>query len=91
MPPRPLVRRGRARGRDGQDVPADAAGDRRDPRGAHGRRVLAVAATYDGPAEEGEAILAPLHAYAEPLVAFFAQVPSEVVAELRELETTILS
>jgi hypothetical protein len=60
------------------------------PEELHGRRVLAVAATYDGPAEEGETILAPLHAYGEPLVAFFAPVPSEVVAGLRRLETAIL-
>ena len=61
------------------------------PPDLHGRRVLAIAATYDGPPEEGEAILAPLHAYGEPLVAFFAAVPSEVVADLRELETAIVS
>ena len=61
------------------------------PSGLHGRRVLAVAAVYDGPAEEGETILAPLRAYGEPLLDLSAPVPHAVVAGFRELETPILS
>jgi hypothetical protein len=61
------------------------------PQELHRRRVLAVAAVYDGPAEEGEAILAPLRAYGEPLLDLSAPVPHAVVAGLGELETAILS
>jgi hypothetical protein len=61
------------------------------PEELHGRRVLAVAAVYDGPAEEGESVLAPLRAYGEPLLDLSAPVPHAVVAGLRELETAILS
>ena len=61
------------------------------PQELHGRRVLAVAAVYDGPAEEGETILAPLRAYGEPLLDLSAPVPHAVVAGLTGLETAILS
>jgi hypothetical protein len=55
------------------------------------RRVLAVAAYYDGPAEEGEAVLAPLRAGGTPLLDLSAPVPHEVVAPLERLQTAILS
>jgi hypothetical protein len=61
------------------------------PEELHGRRVLAVAAIYDGPAEEGESVLAPLRAYGEPLIDVSAPVPHAVVAGLIKLETAILS
>jgi hypothetical protein len=61
------------------------------PEELHGRRVLAVAAVYEGPPEEGETILAPLRAYGEPLLDLSARVPHEVVRGLRDLEPAILS
>jgi FAD/FMN-containing dehydrogenase len=45
------------------------------PEEARGKRVLALAAVYDGPAAEGEAVLAPLRRLGEPLVDFSGRMP----------------
>jgi len=38
------------------------------PEAARGRRVLALAAVYDGPADKGEAVTAPLRSFGTPLL-----------------------
>ena len=40
------------------------------PEPARGQRVISLAAVYDGPADEGEALVAPLRAFGTPLVDF---------------------
>ena len=50
----------------------------RDPsisESAWGRRVLALAHVYDGPAEEGERVVQPLRSFGEPLVDFSGRMP----------------
>jgi FAD/FMN-containing dehydrogenase len=51
------------------------------PENTWGRRVVALATVYDGPAEEGERITQPLRAFAEPLLDFSGRMP------YRELQT----
>ncbi len=45
------------------------------PEQAWGRRVLALAHVYDGPAEEGERLVQPLRSFGEPLVDFSGRMP----------------
>ena len=45
------------------------------PEHAWGRRVLALAHVYDGPAEEGERVVQPLRSFGEPLVYFSGRMP----------------
>ena len=45
------------------------------PEHAWGRRVLALAHVYDGPAEEGERVVQPLRNFGEPLVDFSGRMP----------------
>ena len=45
------------------------------PEHAWGRRVLALAHVYDGPAEEGERVVHPLRSFGEPLVDFSGRMP----------------
>ena len=45
------------------------------PEHAWGRRVLALAHVYDGPAEEGERVVQPLRSFGEPLVDFSGRMP----------------
>lgn len=52
------------------------------PEEAHGRRVLTLATLYDGPAEEGEALLAPLHAFGEKVADFSGRMPYRQIRRL---------
>ena len=52
------------------------------PAEARGVRVMALAAVYDGPAEEGEAVVRPLREFGSPLVDFSAQMPYRAVQTL---------
>ena len=45
------------------------------PESAWGRRVLALAHVYDGPADEGERVVQPLRSFGEPLVDFSGRMP----------------
>jgi FAD/FMN-containing dehydrogenase len=49
------------------------------PKETWGRRVVALATVYDGPADEGERILQPLRDFAEPLVDFSGRMPYRVM------------
>ena len=42
---------------------------------AWGRRVIALAHVYDGPADEGERVIAPLRAFGETLLDFIEEPP----------------
>ncbi len=52
------------------------------PEHAWGRRVLSLATVYDGPADEGERVTAPLRAFGEPLVDFSDRMPYRVLQTL---------
>jgi FAD/FMN-containing dehydrogenase len=58
-------------------IPNDAA----YPKTTWGRRVVALASVYDGPAEDGERITRPLREFGEPLLDFSGRMP------YRELQT----
>jgi FAD/FMN-containing dehydrogenase len=45
------------------------------PEAVRGQRVISLAAVYDGPADEGEALVAPLRSYGAPLADFSALMP----------------
>lgn len=45
------------------------------PEHAWGRRVVALAHVYDGPAEEGERVVQPLRSFGDPLVDFSGRMP----------------
>ncbi|MFN4142121.1 FAD-binding oxidoreductase [Aestuariivirga sp.] len=47
-----------------------------------GRRVVALAHVYDGPAEEGERVIAPLRSFGEPLLDMSAPMPYRVIQTL---------
>lgn len=49
------------------------------PEHARGRRVLALAHVYDGPATEGERIVAPLRSFGEPLADFSGRMPYRLI------------
>jgi len=52
------------------------------PDEARGVRVLALAAVYDGPADEGEAVTAPLRSFGAPLLDFSAKLPYRAIQAL---------
>ncbi len=52
------------------------------PAHAWGRRVVALAHVYDGPAEEGERVVAPLRRFGEPLVDFSGRMPYRTIQSL---------
>jgi FAD/FMN-containing dehydrogenase len=52
------------------------------PEHAWGRRVLALAHVYDGPAEEGERLVQPLRSFGEPLVDFSGRMPYRTIQTL---------
>ncbi len=52
------------------------------PENAWGRRVLALAHVYDGPAEEGERVVQPLRNFGEPLVDFSGRMPYRTIQTL---------
>ncbi len=52
------------------------------PEHSWGRRVVALAHVYDGPAEEGERIIAPLRAFGEPLLDFSGPMPYRTIQTL---------
>jgi FAD/FMN-containing dehydrogenase len=52
------------------------------PEDARGKRVLALAAVHDGPAEEGEAAIAPLRSFGTPLLDFSAKMPYRAIQAL---------
>jgi FAD/FMN-containing dehydrogenase len=52
------------------------------PEHAWGRRVLALAHVYDGPADEGERVVAPLRSFGEPLVDFSGRMPYRTIQAL---------
>jgi hypothetical protein len=52
------------------------------PEDARGLRVLALAAVYDGPADEGEAVTAPLRSFGAPLLDFSAKMPYRTIQAL---------
>jgi FAD/FMN-containing dehydrogenase len=52
------------------------------PEHAWGRRVLALAHVYDGPAEEGERVVQPLRSFGEPLVDFSGRMPYRTLQTL---------
>ena len=47
-----------------------------------GKRVLALATVYDGPAEEGERVTQPLRSFGEPLLDFSGRMPYRVLQTL---------
>ena len=47
-----------------------------------GRRVLALAHVYDGPADEGERLVAPLRSFGEPLLDFSGTMPYRTIQTL---------
>jgi FAD/FMN-containing dehydrogenase len=49
------------------------------PAEARGVRVIALAAVYDGPAEEGEAVVCPLREFGSPLVDFSGKMPYRAI------------
>ncbi|UXN66457.1 FAD-binding oxidoreductase (plasmid) [Phyllobacterium sp. A18/5-2] len=52
------------------------------PEHAWGKRVLALATVYDGPAEDGERIMQPLRSFGEPLLDFSDRLPYRVLQTL---------
>ncbi|MER8583020.1 FAD-binding protein [Mesorhizobium sp. M1423] len=52
------------------------------PEHARGRRVVSLAHVYDGPADEGERIVAPLRSFGEPLVDFSGRMPYRTIQSL---------
>ena len=52
------------------------------PEDAWGKRVLALATVYDGPAEEGERVTQPLRSFGEPLLDFSGRMPYRVIQTL---------
>jgi len=52
------------------------------PASARGRRVVALAAVYDGPAGDGEAATAPLRSFGTPLLDLSARMPYRVIQSL---------
>jgi FAD/FMN-containing dehydrogenase len=52
------------------------------PETAWGRRVMALAHVYDGPAEEGERVVAPLRNFGEPLLDFSSPMPYRTIQTL---------
>jgi FAD/FMN-containing dehydrogenase len=52
------------------------------PENLWGRRVVALAHVYDGPAEEGERVVAPLRNFGEPLIDFSGRMPYRTIQTL---------
>ena len=52
------------------------------PEHARGARVLALAAVWDGPADEGERMMAPLRSFGTPLLDFSAKMPYRSIQSL---------
>jgi FAD/FMN-containing dehydrogenase len=52
------------------------------PEECWGRRVLALAHVYDGPADEGERVIAPLRAFGETLLDFSSRMPYRTIQTL---------
>jgi FAD/FMN-containing dehydrogenase len=52
------------------------------PEHARGRRVLALPHLYDGPADEGECVVAPMRSFGEPLVDFSGRMPYRAIQTL---------
>ncbi|MEK1927744.1 MAG: BBE domain-containing protein [Rhizobium giardinii] len=52
------------------------------PEETWGRRVLALATVYDGPAEEGERVTQPLRSLGEPLLDFSGRMPYRVLQSI---------
>ncbi len=52
------------------------------PEHAWGRRVVALAHLYDGPADEGERVVAPLRRFGEPLIDFSGRMPYRTIQTL---------
>jgi len=52
------------------------------PEHARGRRVVSLAHVYDGPADDGERIVAPLRSFGEPLVDFSGRMPYRTIQSL---------
>ena len=52
------------------------------PKNAWGRRVVALAHVYDGPADDGERVVAPLRNFGEPLVDFSGRMPYRTIQSL---------
>jgi FAD/FMN-containing dehydrogenase len=52
------------------------------PQHARGRRVVSLAHVYDGPADEGERIVAPLRGFGEPLVVLSGRMPYRTIQSL---------
>jgi FAD/FMN-containing dehydrogenase len=52
------------------------------PEHARGARVLALAAVWDGPADEGERMVAPLRSFGTPLLDFSAKMPYRSIQSL---------
>jgi FAD/FMN-containing dehydrogenase len=52
------------------------------PEAARGQRVLALAAVYDGSADEGEAVTSPLRSFGTPLLDLSARMPYRAIQSL---------
>ena len=52
------------------------------PEAARGQRVLALAAVYDGPADKGEKVTAPLRSFGTPLLDLSAKMPYRAIQSL---------
>ena len=52
------------------------------PEAARGQRVISLAAVYDGPADEGEALVAPLRSFGTPLADFSDILPYHTIQRL---------
>jgi FAD/FMN-containing dehydrogenase len=52
------------------------------PEVARGQRVLALAAVYDGPADEGEVVTSPLRSFGPPLLDLSARMPYRAIQSL---------
>jgi FAD/FMN-containing dehydrogenase len=52
------------------------------PEAARGQRVISFAAVYDGPADEGEALVAPLRGFGTPLADLSATMPYRTIQSL---------
>jgi FAD/FMN-containing dehydrogenase len=52
------------------------------PEHAWGKRVVALAHVYDGPADEGERVVQPLRSFGEPLVDFSCRLPYRTIQTL---------
>jgi len=52
------------------------------PQDTWGRRVVALAHVYDGPADEGERVIAPLRAFGGPLLDFSGAMPYRIIQTL---------